>query len=151
MAAGAFTLYSNGILNLTQKQIGLSTDTFVMTLVTNSYVPAPNADALWSAVSANELATGSGYTQGGLVLASATDTLAAGTVTFTATSPSWPSFAAGPFRYAVIARRAAAALAAGDLLLCYSDLTGGGSISGTGGSFTVTVSGSGIFAITHTP
>jgi hypothetical protein len=39
----------------------------------------------------------------------------------------------------------------GDLLICYSDLTGGGSLTGAGGSFTITVSGSGIFTLTHSP
>ena len=122
-----------------------------MTLHTNSYVPAPNTDALWSDVSATELATALGYTAGGVVLASESDTLTTATVTFTATSPTWAVFTAGPFRYAVITHRAGGSLVAGDLLLCFSDLTGGGSISGVGGVFTVTISGSGIFAITHTP
>src|ERR1019366_3270670 len=151
MAAGAFTLYSKSVLALSEKLINLSADTFVMTLHTNSYVPAANSDALWSDVSATELATALGYTAGGLVLTSETDTLTAGTVTFTATSPSWSAFSAGPFRYAVITHRAAGALVAGDLLLCYSDLTGGGSISGSGGTYTVTISASGVFQITHTP
>jgi hypothetical protein len=151
MTAGAFTLYSNAVLEMSKGQMNLSSDTFIMALITNSYTPAPNTDALWSAVSANELAAGSGYTAGGAVLASETDTLTTATVTFTAASPSWSSFSAGPFRYAVICRRAGGALVAGDLLLCYSDLSGASPISGTGGNFTVSISGSGIFTITHAP
>jgi hypothetical protein len=151
MAAGAFTLYSNAVLNITKGQMNLSSDTFIMALIGNGYTPAPNTDALWSAVSANELASGGGYTQGGVVLASETDTLTTATVTFTAASPSWSSFTAGPFRYAVIARRAGASLVAGDLLLCYSDLSGGGTITGSGGTYTITISASGIFQATHTP
>jgi hypothetical protein len=151
MAAGAFTLYSNAVLEISKGQMNLSSDTFVCTLINNSYTPAPNTDKLWSDVSANELSTGGGYTAGGQALASETDTLATATVTFTATSPSWTSFSAASFRYAVITRRAGGSLVSGDLLLCYSDLTGSGTISGSGGSFTITVSGSGIFTITHTP
>jgi hypothetical protein len=151
MAAGAFNLYSNAILELTKGQMNLSSDTFIFALITNSYVPAPNTDALWSAVSANELSTAGGYTAGGVVLASETDALTSGTVTFSAASPSWASFTAGPFRYGVIARRAGGSLVSGDMLLCYTDLTGGGSITGSGGSYTITISGSGIFQITHTP
>ena len=152
MAAQAFTLLSNAVLGLSQGKFNLGSDTFVCTLLTNSYVPAPNADTLWTtAISATELAPGLGYNTGGVVLASETDTLTAATVTFTAASPSWANFSAGPFRYAMIVRRAAAALAATDLLLCYSDLTGAGSISGTGGSFTVTINVAGIFALTHSP
>lgn len=151
MAASAFTLYSNAALELTRGQMNLSSDTFVMALINSSYTPAPNTDAQWSAVSADELSTGLGYTAGGVVLASETDTLTAGAVTFTAASPSWSAFSAGPFRYGVICRRAGASLVPGDLLLCYTDLTGGGTVTGSGGSFTITVSGSGIFAITHSP
>ncbi len=151
MAAGAFTVYSNAVLAISQKQINLAADTFVMSLHTNSYIPAPNTDSAWANVSAYELATGLGYTAGGQVLTGEADTLATATVTFTAGSPSWAGFSAGPFRYAVITHRAGALLVSGDLLLCCSDLTGGGTITGSGGAYTVTISGSGIFNITHTP
>lgn len=151
MAASAFTLYSNAVLEISKGQMNLSADTFIMALITNTYVPAPNTDTLWSAVSGNELTTASGYTAGGVVLASETDTLTAGTVTFTAASPSWSGFSAGPFRYGVICRRAGGSLVSGDLLLCYSDLSGGGTITGSGGLYTVTINASGIFQATHTP
>lgn len=151
MAAGPFTLFSKSVLALTKGQINLASDTFIMALINNSYSPAPNTDALWSDVSANELTTAGGYTAGGQVLASEADTLTSAIVTFTATSPSWATFTAGPFRYGVIARRAGGSLVAGDLLLCYSDLSGGGTITGSGGTYTITVSGSGIFEVTHSP
>jgi hypothetical protein len=151
MAAGSWTPYSNAVLNLSKKLIDLSADTFVLALITNSYVPAPNTDALWSAVSANELGTGGGYTAGGVVLGSVTDTLATATVTFTCANPTWATFSAGPFRYGVIARRAGVSLVAGDLLLAYSDLGGGATLTGVGSTFTVTISGSGIIAWTHSP
>lgn len=144
-------MYSNAVLEITKGQMNLSSDTFVMLLVGNGYTPAPNTDSTYANVSANELASGSGYTVGGVVLASETDTLTTATVTFTATSPSWSSFSAGPFRYAVICRRASGSIASGDLLLCYSDLTGSGTITGTGGTYTITISGSGIFQVTHSP
>lgn len=150
MAGSAFTVYSNAALEITKGQMNLSTDTFIMALITNTYVPAPNTDALWSAVSANELPTGSGYTAGGVVLASQTNTLTGAVVTFTAASPTWTTFSAGPFRYGVISRRAGAALVAGDLLLCFSDLAGG-PISGAGGTYTVTINASGIFQVSHSP
>lgn len=151
MAAGAWTLYSNAVLSVSKKLIDLSANTFVLTLVTNSYVPAPNTDALWSAVSANELATAGGYTAGGAVLGSVTDTLTTATVTFTSANPSWTTFSAGPFRYGVIVLRAGGSLVAGDLLLAYSDLGGGATLTGVGSTFTVTISGSGILALTHSP
>lgn len=152
MAASAFTVYSNAVLGMSQGSFNLATNTFVCTLHTNVYIPAPNADTLWSSVSATELTTAAGYTVGGVVLPAETDTLTTGTVTFTSGSPTWSTFSAGPFRYAVITKRAGASLVAGDLLLCYSDLSGtAGGITGTGGSFTITISGSGIFTLTHSP
>ena len=157
MAASPFTLFSNAVLGMSKGQFNLSTDAYVATLHTNTYVPAPNTDTVWGMVGTagtpanTELATGLGYTAGGVLLAGETDTLATATVTFTANSPSWATFSAGPFRYVLITRRAVATLASTDLLLCYSDLTGTGTISGTGGSFTITISGSGIFTLAHTP
>jgi len=151
MAASAFTLYSNAILEMTKGNFNLSSDTYVATLHTASYSPAPNTQALWSDVSASELTTVNGYTQGGVVLTTTTDTLSTATVTFSAASVVWSGFSAGPFRYVIITRRASTSLVTGDLILCYSDLTGGGTITGSGGTFTITMSGSGIFQITHTP
>jgi hypothetical protein len=151
MAAGAWTLYSNAVLELSKKTMDLSADTFVCTLHTSSYTPAPNTHTLWSDVSATELSTAGGYTAGGVALASETDTLTTATVTFNSTNPSWASFSAGPFRYAVLTHRAGGSLVSGDLLLCYCDLTGSGTITGSGGTYTITMNASGIFQITHTP
>jgi hypothetical protein len=151
MAALAFDIYSQALVSIFEAGMNLSADTFVMALINNTYVPAPNTDALWSAVSANELATAGGYTAGGVVLAGKTVTTVGGVLTFNATSPSWSAFSAGPFRYGVICRRAGASLVAGDLLLCYSDLSGGGTITGSGGTYTITINAAGVFTLTHTP
>ena len=150
MAAGAFTVYSNAALGMSKGSFNLSTDTYVMILVTNTYTPAANTDHLYSDVSANELTTSGGYTVGGDVLAGVTDTLTTATVTFTCTAPTWAAFT-NTFRYAVIIRRAGGSLVAGDLLLCFCDCTGGGSITGGGGTLTITPNASGIFTITHSP
>lgn len=151
MAAGSFTVYSNAVLSMSKGSFNLSTDTLVMALITSGYTPAPNTDALWSAVSANEVATGAGYTAGGVVLSSVTDTLSSGTVTFTCAAPTWASFSA-TFKYGVIVRRAGGSLVPGDLLLSYFDAnSGGGSITGGGGTLTITPNASGIFTLTHSP
>jgi hypothetical protein len=151
MAAGAWTVYSNAALNISKGSFNLSTDNLNIILVTNSYTPAPNTHSTYADVSANELSTAGGYTNGGQTLTGVSDTLATATVTFTSGNPSWASFTAGPFRYGVIVRRAGGSLVSGDLLLCYSDLGGGSSITGAGGTFTVTINASGIFTITHSP
>lgn len=72
MAAGPATWYTSGLLALGNGSVNLSSDTLVMTLLTSAYTPAPDTDATWSNVSADEVATGNGYTQGGVVLTGTT-------------------------------------------------------------------------------
>lgn len=150
MAAGNPNLYSNCLLSMSKAAINLSSDTLCCTLITSSYTPAPNTDAQWSAVSANET-SGTGYTAGGIVLTSVTDTLTGGTVTFTAANVSWTTSTITA-KYAVIVRRAGGSLVSTDLLISYVDLnSSGGSVSTTAGTFSITWNASGIFTITHTP
>lgn len=150
MSAGAYTLYSQAALEMGQGAFDLSTDTYVMILATTAYTPAPNTDATYANVSADEVATGGGYTVGGKVLTGVTFATTGGVATFTCTSPTWFAFSA-TFRYGVIIRRAGASLVSTDKLLCYSDLGGGSSITGGGGTLTVTTNASGVFTISHTP
>jgi hypothetical protein len=150
MAASAFVVYTKAVSNILQGAINLASNTFVVTLHTNSYTPAPNTDGIWSDISATQLAGGSGYSSGGQVLASETLTTSTATVIFDAADPTWSSFSAGPFRYAVIVRRAGGSIAGSDLLLCYCDLTTGGTLTGAGGAYSITLNPAGIFTATHT-
>lgn len=150
MAAGAWTVYSNAALEMSKALIDLSSATFVLTLFTTSYTPNVSTNKQWSDISANEVATGGGYTAGGVALTSVTDTLTGDTVTFTSAAATWATFTA-TFRYGVLVKRAGGSIANSDLLLCYSDLGGGSSITGGGGTLTVTMNASGIFTITHSP
>lgn len=84
--------------------IDLDTDTLKVALVTSSYTPNTAHDE-WADVSANEVATGSGYTTGGVTLASpvaTNDNIDYADVTWTALTKT--------FRYAV----------------CYKSGSGGG-------------------------
>lgn len=151
MAAGAFTVYSNAALGLSNGSFDLASNTLVMVLLSNSYAPNPNSDSTWANASAYEMPTANGYTQGGVALSGVSNTLTGATVTFTATAPSWSGFSA-TFKYAAIVRRAGSSLAPTDLLLCYCDCnTSGGTLTGDGGALTITPSASGIFTLTHTP
>ena len=148
MAATAWTVYSNAALEITNGSFDLASNTFYVILLTASYTPAPNTDTLYSDISANEVAAGSGYATGGVTLTGVTNTLSGGTVTFNSANPSWASFSA-TFRYAAIIQRAGASPAGTDKLLCYTD--SGTSITGGGGTFTITMNASGIFTATHSP
>jgi hypothetical protein len=151
MAAGNVVLFSNALLEITKKSFDLSADTIIAALVAAAYTPAPDTHKLWSDVSANELATGGGYTAGGIALTSQTMTLTAALSTFTAANISWTN-ATLTAKYCVLSRRAGASLVAGDLLLGYVDLnSGGGSLSPVAGTLAVNWNASGILTFVHSP
>lgn len=80
--------------------IDLDTDTLKLALVTSSYTP--NAEhSVWADISANEVATGSGYTTGGVSLATPTVTRSSGVVTLDAADPSWTALTK-TFRYGAL-------------------------------------------------
>lgn len=147
MAAGPFTLYSNALQEMTTGAFNLPNDTYVMTLLTNAYVPSPNTDTVWSDISANELTNNGGYVTGGTQIADMTSTQANGTVTVTCGQVVWSAFTA-TYQYGAIVRQAGATLAPTDLLLCFFN---SGSVTGDGGLMTVTPAATGLFQITHTP
>jgi len=76
--------------------IDLDTDTLKVALVTSSYTPSTAHDE-WADVSANEVATGSGYTTGGVTLANPVATSS----TIDYDDVVWTSLTK-TFRYAVI-------------------------------------------------
>ncbi len=82
--------------------LNLSTDT-IKFLLTNTAPVATNST--YANISANELASGNGYTTGGSALSANSSTNSSGTQTFTGTiaNPTWSATGAmGPFRYVVM-------------------------------------------------
>ena len=69
MMASTITAYDTFWKLVATGGIDLDTDTLKLALVTSSYTPSTAHDE-WADVSANEVATGSGYTTGGETLAS---------------------------------------------------------------------------------
>jgi len=138
MAVGNWTVFANAKLQMSKKAIDLSADTFVMVLLSNAYSPAVNTDAAWSTMSADELTTAGGYTAGGVVLTSVTDTLSGAAVTWAAASSTWATFTA-TFKYGMLVHRAGGSLTGTDIPIAYFDAsTGGGSVTGAGGTLTIT-------------
>ena len=151
MPALPFTLYSNALLGIGDGSFDLATDSYFMVLATGLYVPAPNADATYANVSPNEVPSGAGYTVGGLGLSGVSYSLSGGTTTFTFAAAQWAAFSAS-LRYAVVIRCANhASLQPTDLLLCYSDVGGGSTITGSGGTFVVSPGPGGAFQASHAP
>jgi hypothetical protein len=155
MAAGIWNVYGAAIEAIARNTLDLDasgTPKFRMTLVTASYTPVVDQHALWSSVSANEVANGGGYTTHGKLLTAVVDRTGspdAGVITFDVNDQSWTTSTITA-KYAVIVSDANndGTLAAGDLLLCYCDLeTGGGSVSTTNGTFAITINAAGVFTI----
>lgn len=65
--AASITAYDHLWILIATGGIDLDTDTLKVALVTSSYTPSA-AHTIWADVSANEVATGSGYTTGGIAL-----------------------------------------------------------------------------------
>lgn len=148
MPAGAWKVYGPALEAITKNTLDLDTATFRMALVTSSYTPNQSTHDTWSDVSANEVAAGGGYSTHGKLLTQAV-TRSGLAVTFDCDDQSWTS-ATITAKYAVIVADGDAngSLAAGDLVLAYCDLeTGGGSLSSTSATFSITV-GSDVFTLT---
>lgn len=149
MAAGPFTVFGAAKEAVAKGLIDFDTDNFSVFLVTSAWTPSVNVDDTYSDLSANEVPNGSGYTTGGIDLAALAVSRASGVVTIDeTTNPAWTS-ASFTCKYAVIAKRAGGSLTGTDLLVGYVDLdNGGGSITVTAGTLTITWNASGLFTIT---
>ena len=122
--------------------IDLDSDTFDIILMNTSHTFTAT-HATKSQISANEIATANGYTQGAEVLASVTWTESSGTATFDAADSSWTA-SGGSITASdgVIYSETAAA----DELMCSIDFDGSQS-AGDGTDFIVSYNASGIFTI----
>lgn len=107
------------------------TDTIKVGLATSAYTPNQDTHDFWNDVSANELASGNGYTTGGVTLGSKTRTYdtASNTVRLDAADASWTFSATKTFRYAVCYKDTGSA--ATSLLLAYIDFGADQAINGT--------------------
>lgn len=97
MAAGPFIAPQKAHLNFfnVTDLLAANPANFLAHLVTSAYTPVDATDELWAAASAAELATGNGYTNGGLALAGVTLTQTGNTVKFTCDPLVWTSSGAG--------------------------------------------------------
>jgi len=117
---------------------------FKMALFTDAYVPdtGTSGDTTYTGISANELASGNGYTTGGVVIGQTWTDLGSGLAELDLSSPAtWTFTADKSYRYAVIYRTT------GNVLLCVADLTGGGNDT-CNNNLTINASVSGVLRAT---
>ena len=144
MPAGSWIVFNRAKLKLANGSLDLDTNPFRMVLTTSSQAldatfVGTSTDCRSSDLTAEVV--GTGYTATGKLL-TATWTQATGTITFDVDDQAWTSSTITA-KYAVIY-----ADNTNDDLLCFVDLeTGGGSVSTTAGTLTVTINASGVFTL----
>jgi hypothetical protein len=148
MAAGAFTVFNLARPKLANGTFDLDSNTYKIALTTSSQAIAANfagtsTDCRYSDLT-NEVANGSGYTTGGVTLASVTWAGSAGTVTFDAADAAWTLSAGITFKYGIIY---ASSVTNSPLLAFFDADTGGGSVSPLAGTLTIQFNASGIFTL----
>jgi len=145
MAAGNWIVFNIAKKKLADGTFDLDSQTFKMALTTSvqaldATFAGTSTDCRYADLTA-EVASGGGYTTGGKTL-TATWTRATGTITFDVDDQAWTSST-------ITAKYAVIYLTTGNAdLLCVVDLdTGGGSVSTTAGTLTITINASGVFTL----
>ncbi len=142
MATGTITLYNNAKLKMLDGTIDLDSHSLKVILLTSSH-SFNAAHTQLSDVTANQLPTGSGYTQNAKVLSSVTLTQSGGTITFDAADVSWTASGGDiTASYAIVYDDDAA----GDLLLFQVAFSAEES-AGTSTDFNIIWDSAGIFTV----
>lgn len=137
-------LYGNFLLKALNKEVDFDSDTIKVALLTSSYTPDQDAHDYFNDVSTYEV-TGTGYTAGGITLASKTATYDSGTnvIVLDAADVTWSSSTITA-RYAVVYD--STGTSSTSALIGYVDF--GSDQSSTNGNFTITWDSTGIVRIT---
>ena len=140
----ASKLYGNFLLKALNKEVDFDSDTIKVALLTSSYTPNQDTHDYFNDVSSAEV-TGTGYTAGGITLASKTATYDSGTnvIVLDAADVTWSSSTITA-RYAVVYD--STGTSSTSALIGYVDF--GSDQSSTNGNFTITWDSTGIVRIT---
>src|SRR5271169_4117300 len=141
-------MFSGCLLNALGKagspNLNILSDNIYVGLITSSYSPSQDSDTMWTTPVANEV-SGAGYTANGFLLANKTLAVSSAVMTFTNTvNPSWAASTITA-RYAVFYDRTPATDATRGLI---GWVNFGADVISSAGTFTITISGSGIFTVT---
>lgn len=145
-ASGLFVATFVDALDTTQLALDLDLETHKVAMFTNSITPNFTTDTAYgvSPYDANEV-SGTGYSAGGVALATTTFTGSSGSATFDAADTSWSSSTITNAKGALIYADALA----GNNAICLVNF--GADYSTNNGTFLITWNASGIFVIDFTP
>lgn len=136
--------YTKLAASLGAKTMNLTSDTLKVMLL-SAYTPGEDTHQFVSDVKgAGTEASGTGYSAGGLTLASVTFTESGHVYTLSCTSPAWTSSSIAA-AFAVF-YDSTPGTDATNPVMCYWDL--GGTQTSSAGTFTLTISGSGLITVT---
>jgi len=148
MAAGAFQMYENGLLNICKNNIDFETATVKAALMTNTHTPSVTTDAAWSDISADEISsvTYTDYAQQTVGVTSLA--IVSNLVVFDSNNVSFGTAVTITARYLVIYKYDATPSIA--YLIGYVDLNSGGgtAVSSTNGKFEIDWNAAGIYRLT---
>lgn len=141
MATLQWTWYRGILQRIGNKEVDFDADTLKAILLADTYTPDESADDVYAGISANELATGFGYTAGGLTLTGVTWALGV----LDADDLSWTASGGtiGPFKHVVIIDTTVA----GSPLVCHGAVSSTAVSYTTGRTFTIQHSASGIITL----
>lgn len=147
MAAGNWIVYDSFKVWMADATFDMDLDTFKVALTTNTYSPSIATHSVYADIT-NELATASGYTNGGATLGSVTWAKSGSTTTFDAADPSWTASGGSlVFRKAVI-YKSGTANAHVSPLVCYCILDSADITITDTNTFTIQLNASGILTLT---
>lgn len=148
MAAGAWKMFGNAGLKLLDGGVVWGSGAFRMALLTDSYTP-DLTDTAWSDMSSYEVANGDGYATHGKLL-TCTESVSGQVVTLDCDDQSWTG-ATFSAKYAVIVHdgNTDGSLGSSDVPILICDLeSGGGSLSPSAGTLSVTIDSDGLYTLT---
>lgn len=154
-APGSFTMFDKAVLNcFNATNLISAAQSFSWTLHTSAYTPGVSTNEVYADLT-NELATGNGYTSGGLTVANDAVTLTAGVVKFTGDPVVWTASGGSipAWRYAVLRAPATLNGKVGPLVGYFVGDSAPADVPATttGNTLTITPNAAGLVAITHTP
>ena len=136
-------VYYAAVTSLANKEVDWGTDTIKVSLHSSSYTPNQSTDNYWDDCTGE--VTGTGYTAGGYTLLSKTEAYSSNVKQFDAADVTWATSTISAAK-AVVYVQTSVTTSSLNPVLAYIDF--GGTVTSSGGNFTITWDSTGVFTVT---